>query len=282
MILYEFRRTWSRILLFIIIITHVSLTWPAAVLAKERLMIGGVGSALASMKILGKAFEKSHRGMKIKILPSLGSTGGIKAVSRNAIDIGLSSRFLNDEERRFGLSVMEYARSPLVFVANRNVPVSNITSDDIVKIYSGDKTIWPDGQRIRTPLRQLNETDIRIVKGISPEISKAIDAAMSRPGMMTVLTDQDNADMIESTPGAFGISSLTQVISEKRQLKVLSYNGMAPSTGTLASGSYPLSKLFFTVTRKNVSEPVRKFLAFMRSAQGRKILEENGNFVIVR
>jgi len=189
---------------------------------------------------------------------------------------------LNNEESKFGLSVIEYARSPLIFVANRNVSVSNIISDDIVKIYNGGKTFWPDGQRVRTPLRQSNEVDFWIVKMISPEISKAINVAMSRHGMMTALTDQDNADMIERTPGAFGISTLTQVISEKRNLKVLSYNGVAPSVKNLASGSYPLSRLFFTVTQKNMSAPARKFLAFMRSTQGKKILEENGNFVTIR
>jgi len=279
-ILYKFWKKSLRIL-FLIVVTH-SLTLPAAAFAEDCLKVAGTGSALASMKILGQAFEKSHPGVKVKIVPSLGSTGGIKAVSKKAIDIGISSRVLNDEERQFGLSVIEYARSPLIFVTNRNVSISNVTSDDIVKIYNGAKTIWPDGQRIRTPLRQSNEIDIHIVKMISPEISKAINTAMSRPGMMTAVTDQDNADMIERTPGAFGISTLTQVISEKRRLKILSYNGVTPSAKSLASGSYPLSRFFFTVTQKNMSVPTRKFLAFMQSTQGKKILEENGYVVIIR
>jgi len=278
--LYEFWKKSLRIL-FLIIVTY-SLTLPAAAFAEECLTVNGTGSAMASMKILGQAFEKLHPGVKVKILPSLGSTGATKAVSKKALDIGITSKALTDEERTFGLSVIEYARSPLIFVTHRNVPVSNITSDDLIKIYNGDKKIWPDGQRIRTPLRQHNEVDVWIVKTISPEISKAIDVAMSRPGMMTALTDQDNADVLERTPGAFGISTLTQVIAEKRRLKVLSYNGVTPSAKTLASGAYPLSRSFSTVTQKNLSAPAQKFLAFMRSTQGKKILEETGHFVIIR
>ncbi len=272
-----FYRFWKKSLKILcsIIVTYI-LTLPAAGFAEEYLIIAGTGSALASINILGQAFEKSHPGIKVKILPSFGSTGGIKAVAKNAIHIGLSSKVLNDKERRLGLFVIEYAKSPLIFVVNRNVPISNITSDDIVKIYNGDKTIWPDGQRIRLPLRQKNETDVMLVKMISPQISKALDAAMSRPGMMTVLTDQDNADMIEKVPGGFGVCTLTQVISEKRCLKILSYNGVIPNIENLVSGSYPLSKSFSTVTQKNMSEPVRRFLAFMRSSHGKKILEESG------
>lgn len=277
---YQFWKKSFRILFLIPAICILLL--PAAALAGECVKIAGTGAAMAAMKIMGQAFEKAYPDVTVKIIPSLGSSGGIKAVSQKSIDIGISSRALNDEERKFGLSVIEYARSPLVFITNPNVPVSGITSDDLIKIYSGDRTSWPDGQRIRVPLRQRSEVDILIVKRISPEISQAIDTAFSRPGMLGALTDQDNAGMIEKTRGAFGISTLTQVVAEKRRVKVLSYNGVAPSVKNIVSGSYPLARLFFTVTQKDLSVPASNFLAYMRSAQGRKILEATGNFVVIR
>ncbi|MGV8057717.1 MAG: substrate-binding domain-containing protein [Smithellaceae bacterium] len=280
LLLYEFWKKHLSILFLIIIIS--SLMLPVTAFAGESLTIAGTGSALESMKILGQAFEKSHPGIKIKIIPSLGSSGGIKAVSRKAIDIAISSRTLNNEERMFGLSVIEYARSPLIFITNPNVPVSNVTSEDIIKIYNGVRTTWPDGQRIRVPLRQRNEIDIQIVTMISSEISQAIDIALSRPGIFTAVTDQDNAEMIEKTAGAFGISTLTQVLAEKRSVKILSYNGITPSIKHLASGSYPLTRPYFTVTQKDLSVPARNFLAFMRSIQGKKILKTTGNYVIIQ
>lgn len=78
------------------------------------------------------------------------------------------------------------------------------------------------GKQIRTPLCHHHEVAVWIVKRISSGISRAIEFAMSRPGMLTILSDQDNADMSEKTPGAFGIFTLTQIIAEKRRLKVLS------------------------------------------------------------
>lgn len=269
------------VLLIVVLYSLCSIIFPAAAFAQKCLTIGGTGSALASMKILGQAFERAHPGLTVKVLPSIGSTGAIKAVSEKTIDIGISSRPLNEEDDS-GIFATLYARSPLIFVANKNVPASNITSEGIIEIYNGEKTFWPHGRRIRTPLRQSNEIDFQIVKKISPEISKAIDVAMSRPGMLTVLTDQENADIIEKTPGAFGISTLAQVIAEKRQLNVLSYNGVRPNMKNLASGKYPLSRFYFVVIQAIMSEPVRQFLAFMRSAHGKSILEENGQVLMVR
>lgn len=60
----------------------------SSVLAGEEIKIGGAGSALGSMKMLGAAFEKKHPGVKVVVLPSLGSIGGIKAVSKGALDNG--------------------------------------------------------------------------------------------------------------------------------------------------------------------------------------------------
>lgn len=280
MILYE---PWKKYLstLFIIIIMDI-LILPVTTFAKEILTIGGTGSAMAHMKILGRAFEKSHPDIKIKVIPSLGSTGGIKAVSQKSIDIAISSKVLNDKERKFGLSVIEYAITPLIFIVNPSVLITTVTSDDIVDIYNGKRTTWSDGQRIRVPMRQRNEIDILIVRKISPEISRAIDVAFSRRGMLEALTDQDNAAMIENTRGSFGISTLTQVIAENRQVKVLSYNGIKPSIQNIIYGSYPLVRHFFTVTQKNLPASTLSFLEFIRSKQGKKILEATGNAVVTR
>ena len=62
---------------------------PSAAFGEQVLKIGGVGCVLGSMKILAAAFEKSHPGVKVKVLPSLGTSGSLKAVHQGAIDIGI-------------------------------------------------------------------------------------------------------------------------------------------------------------------------------------------------
>jgi len=90
------------------------------------------------------------------------------------------------------------------------------------------------------------------------------------------MTDQDAADALETVPGAFGGTTLSLVLSEKRAIRVLSLGGVTPSARTLAEGSYPLSKTFSMVTKKDPPAAVRRFIDFVRSPGGASILEKNG------
>ena len=72
---------------------------PSAGLA-ESLKIGGTGGDLGTIKQICKAFQKSHAGVTVDVLPSLGSGGGIKAVLAGAIDIGLNALLVRTSSGR--------------------------------------------------------------------------------------------------------------------------------------------------------------------------------------
>lgn len=266
-------------LLFFILICS-SIIFSPQVSAAETLKIGGTGTALGSMKLLAAAFEKAHPDITVTVLPSLGSTGGISAVAKGALDIGVISRTFKDEELSLGLQKIEYARTPLVPVTSAGMSISGLSSGEVEKIFRGEMQEWPDGARIRLVLRPASESDTLSIKNISPEMNEAVDAALKRQGMLIALTDQDSADMIEKIPGSFGFSTLTQIISEKRRMKVLAYNGVLPGIRSLSDGSYHFFKALHLVVRKGPPALVRKFIDFVRSDEGRKILEESGNVVV--
>lgn len=276
--LLEFNKKFPGILILLFIIS--SLIFHAPATAEEILKIGGVGSALGTMRLLSEAFERSHPGIKISELPSLGSTGGIKAVLSGAIDIALSGRPLKDDERQQGAVEIGYAKSPFVFVTDKKNPVSGLSTRELIEIYEGKKQTWTDGTRIRLVLRPASDVDTGIIQKISSEMNQAVNNALSRPGMIMAITNQESNALVEKTPGSLGVSTLTQVISEHSSLKILSFDGVAPGVKNLTQGSYPLVKRFFIVTKPKPSALVQKFIDFVRSPEGRKILEQTGNAVI--
>ena len=247
--------------------------------AGDIVRIGGMGSGLGVMKILGTAFEKKNPGTKVQVLPSLGSTGGIKAVAKGALDIGVSARPVKDEEKNYGLVSAEYAETPFVIVTRKDTSASGLSTEDLVRIYDGRLRTWEDGRRIRPVLRPEEDMDTHLVKRLSPEMYKAMDAAMSSEGMVRAVTDQDASNAVEKTPGAIGFSTLGQVITEKRPLKILSLNGILPTASALSNGSYKLKKKLFIITRPGSSVKVRSFLDFVKSPAGSKILAESGFIV---
>jgi len=248
--------------------------------AEEVIRIGGVGGALGTMRILASAFEKSHPGIKVVVLSSIGTKGALKAVPDGAIDIGLLGMSSKDEGLVSGTTVTEYARTPFIFVTRREIEKKDLSTEEVSRIYQGDIQRWPGGERIRTILRRPDDSDNLILKGLSPGVKMALERSLPQRGLLFAVTDQDNLDMIEKTPGALGYTTLMQVIAEKRRVKILSLNGVVPSVKTLADGSYPISKRFFTMTKPGPSGKVLMFINFVKSEEGAKILKDNGNMVI--
>lgn len=268
------------VLSLLLLISHF--IFHSQVLAEEFLTIGGVGSALRNMRLISDAFERSSQGIKIRVIPSLGSTGGIKAVLSGTVDIGLSGRPLKEEESRRGAVETEYAMTPFVFVTNKANAISGLSTKYLVEIYEGKRQSWPDGTPIRLVLRPAADADTGILENISPEMNHAVQKALSRQGMIMAVTNQESDTAVEKTPGSLGASTLTQVISEGRSLKMLALDGVSPSTENLVQGNYPLFKRFFIVTKQKPSPTVRKFMDFIKSGKGRKLLEKTGNVVIDR
>jgi phosphate transport system substrate-binding protein len=265
----------SGMLLFLFTL-NVIIMAPAIALTAEVIKIGGTGAALGPMAKLAAAFEKSNPGIKVVVLPSMGSRGAVKAIAQKAIDMGILGRPLNDDEAGRGESAALFAKTPFIVIANRDVGVNDISMQDIVKIYRGDMLRWPDGNRIRIPLRPDFDASTLILRQISPEMSAAVDMARSREGTIKADTDQNNASVIQETSGAVGFSALSLVLSEKRKVKILRLDGVTPSINNLSNGTYPLFVPLFTITNKEVSAGARKFLNFLRSAEGKRILVQNG------
>jgi len=268
-------RYCSGIMLMIGLLAHGPLSSQAG--AAEVIKVGGMGTALGSMRQIIAAFEKRYPGTAVRLMPSVGSSGAIKAVAEGALDIGLVGRPLKPEEQNPGLLVMEYARTPFVFAVNKSVKTPGLTSDDLVRIYRGEMQTWPNGERIRVVLRPFSDADTIFARTISPEMSAAIDDALAREGMIMAATNQECHDILDRTPGSLGFSSLTQILTEEHPLRPLTYNGTAPSVKAIAKGTYPLVKTLSLLTRAKQTPAVRRFVSFVLSAEGKAILERTGN-----
>lgn len=252
----------------------LSLAAPVASAQAETLRVGGTGVALGGMRMLGDAFAADRPGTTVDVLPSLGSTGGIDALLAGVVDVAVSSRALKDEERAAGAEGQTYARTPLAIVAAPGTPVDAITTAELEAIYDGSMTQWPDGATIRVVLRPETETDTLLLRSLSPEMDRAMDAAYARQGLVVASNDQENADTLEDLPGSIGVVALGQLTTEGRGLRVLALDGVRPSAALAADGGYGFAKELLMVLRPDSSPLARDFAAFVRSPEGRAILSQ--------
>ena len=238
--------------------------------------IGGAGGALGGVKALTTAFAETHPEVNFIFCPSLGSSGGIKAVLDGSLDVGLSSRPLKEAEIEKGAAAMAYAQTPLVFVTSHKTEKADYSLKDMASIYAGALKTWPDGRPIRLVMRPESESTTQDLMNMSPEMAEAVRHALSQEGMIVAINDQDNLDTVENVPGAIGVATLSQVVSEKRLVRVLSLDGVVPSLETLADGTYTHRKTFYLVTTSNPPAAVKSFVDFVRSPAGEGILAQMG------
>jgi phosphate transport system substrate-binding protein len=214
---------------------------------------------------------------RISVLQALGSRGAIRALFAGDIEIAVVARPLTAEETARGLTLTEYAATPLVFATWPGNPADGVSTTELADLYAARRAHWADRTPVRLVLRSSSDSDTQIVSGISEGLRDAVAAAGRRPGMIVADTDTEAANLIERTKGSLGPTTLALLLSERRNAKILKLDGVAPSVKALADGRYRLQKRFYLVTGPRASAGARQFVAFVQSPAGRTILERTGH-----
>ena len=254
--------------------------WTAtAAAAAESVTLGGAGAGLSTMRALAAEFAKVAPDVAVVILPSMGSSGGMKALSAKVIDMAVVTRPASPEETARGLVAVEYGRTPFVFVSSKDGVKGFDRVAQAAEIISGRQHSWPDGSPIRVVMQNKRDGNTRQLEAISPAMKEAVHAAFAKPGVIVASYGEAAAETIERTPGGFGTSNMALVLTGHRHLNMLSIQGVAPSPKTIADGSYPYVKAMFVAHRAAVKPATRRFIGFIFSAKGRQLLLNSGHWL---
>lgn len=256
-----------------------SAAWPGWGQATATVRINGSGSALSMLKPLAAAYQRSNPQVEIVVGRPLGSSGAVKALLAGALDIAMSGKPLKAEEASQGARLFAYGRTPLAIVAEREVPVTDLSSRQLEDIFAGRTTHWPGGQVLRLVLRPEADVDTQILRELSPAMNQAVSLAQGRPGMLLAITDPEATALVSRTQGGCGLSGLASVLEDGFPLKVLTLNGISPTPAALAGGTYPMAKDIFVVIPPRTSPAARGFLAFIYSKPGRALAQKAGVWV---
>ena len=105
--------------------------------------LNGSTSVGPVMEKLCEAYKALNPDVSIDIQQT-GSGAGITSATEGSCDIGMSSRELKQEELDAGLTEMKIADDGIAVIVNLENPIENITSDEIMKIYTGEINNWSE------------------------------------------------------------------------------------------------------------------------------------------
>lgn len=104
--------------------------------------VAGSTSVTPLMEVLQEAYKELNPNVTFE-MQSNGSSQGIKSAIDGSYDIGMSSRKLKDDEKS-QLNEHTLAIDGIAVILNNENPMTDISSENITKIYTGEITKWSD------------------------------------------------------------------------------------------------------------------------------------------
>ena len=219
---------------------------------------------------LGEAFSQKS-GATFTYNPT-GSGSGITAVLEGRCDIGLSSRSLKDSEKESGLTETVLALDGIAIIVNPESTVSDLSLEDIAKIYTGQITNWADVGGVDGQIVVIGREAGSGTRDGFESITGTKDSCVYRQELTST---GDVITTVAGNPNAIGYASLASV---KDTVKALTVGGVAPTEDTVKDGSYVVQRPFVLVTKADtkLSATAQAFFDFATSAEASGIISAAG------
>jgi len=234
-----------------------------------------------------KSTFRKDTGIRLELLPefavaSKGCAKGILHASHGipGVDFGLVCCKLNDNViRDYKLKVYPVLREPLGIIVNRSNPVDNLTMEQVAGIFSGRITNW----------KEVGGPDMKIVVVTRLHCPEHIpnwahilgDPAYFADRKINVNSEPDMARTVFDFKGAIGHLEMTS-IREWRPLKVLSINGVKPTSASMAKGLYPYHTELSVVTKGKAVGKIPVLIWYLRTSASIKKNVENYGMVQIK
>jgi phosphate transport system substrate-binding protein len=221
---------------------------------------------------IAKAYENQHKDVRIFVQTG-GSTRGIQDARNELADLGMVSRSLKPQEQ--DLQAYTIALDGICFIVHSSNPVSELSREDIIDIYTGRIDNWQAVGGLNKPIvvvhkaegRSTLELFLKFFKLQNRSINADVIIGDNQQGLKTVLGNP-NAIAYTSIGAAEYEASLGAL------LKRLPLNGIEATSENVKNGSYELSRPLNLVVKSNKNPAIDSFIQFAQSQAVRNIVEQ--------
>ena len=220
---------------------------------------------------LSESYMAANKDVTVNYNPT-GSGSGITAVKEGTCDIGLSSRALKDEEKAGGLKETVLAYDGIAIIVHPDNPVSDLSIEQIAKLYTGEITSWKDVGGKDAEVVLIGREAASGTRDGFESITGTKDKCQYRQELTST---GDVITAVSQNPDAIGYASLASI---KDSVKALNVDGVTPSEATVKDGSYKIQRPFVFVTNKSVtlSEQAQAFVDFATSKDAADLIRTAG------
>lgn len=246
---------------------------PAAEDAKISLSFSGLTALQHLTERLQVAFAETHPDWEFDITGG-GSSSGILAAGRNAVDFGMARRVLNEGDwARFPrLNTIAVALDAVYVGVHPENPVGSLSLFQLKGILSGEITNWSDVGGADAPI-MIAVGPLDADSQLMLEMLIAGDLAMDKPLMIK----EQPGEVYEATAGDPHVLGIVfSQAPRNNNVRLVPVNEVLPDEETIHSRAYPLVIELVYVVNGEPSSVEQTWLEFVFSAEGNRLVREGG------
>lgn len=246
---------------------------PAAI--EGTVSASGSTALLPLLKPAQEEFQKLHDKVNINIAGG-GSFTGMNQAAEGSVQIGNSDVNLPNDYKDKGLVDHKVVVEPFVFIVNKELPISNLTSAQVVDIMTGKVTNWKE---VGGP-----DQAITIIHRAKSSGSRATIAEKVLKGAeftdKAIIQDSNGAvrTAIASTPGAIGYVDAPYA---DQSVKTLDFDGVKYSPEAIISGKYTVWSYGHMYTKGEATGATKAFIDYVMSPEFQNTYVEKAGFIPV-
>lgn len=220
---------------------------------------------------LGESFTEHNPNVNFSYNPT-GSGSGISAAANGTCDIGLSSRYLKEEEKEQGLTEVLLAYDAIAVIVNTENPVTDLTMEQIADIYTGKITDWSALGGNAGEIVVIGREAGSGTRDGFESVTGTKDACLLRQELTST---GDVIATVKSNENAIGYASLASV---NDTITTLCVGGVMPDAQTVLDGSYAIQRPFVFVIKKDsaLSDAAQAFMDYCLSDKAKELISGAG------
>lgn len=232
-----------------------------------KISMSGSTSMEEVVKALAEDFMSKNQGVTIDAQFN-GSGQGVKDAQEGKADIGNCSRELTADET--GLKANVIAIDGIAVVIHPENPVTDLTMDQLTKIYTGEIRNWKDVGG--------NDQNIVVIgRDAASGTRGAFEEILGVKDQCAYAQEKDSTGgvktAVQTTPEAIGYVSLEAADADDT-VKKLTLDGAEATEDAITDGTYKLSRPFIMATKEGDLRPeVQAFLDYVLSSGGQAVVK---------
>ncbi|MCP5158476.1 MAG: substrate-binding domain-containing protein [Gammaproteobacteria bacterium] len=243
----------------------------------EELSIPGSGNPEYVLTQLATAFNQQQSQHTVMVPPSTGTAGALRAIEEGTASLARVGRLLKDSERNQGIAYFALGRDAVVLVAGAGVTVRNMTSAQVVDVFSGKLTDWRELGGNPGPIRAIGRETTDASRQAITRLIKPFESMAYGESVKIVHLDPELITLLDRFPTSLGILNQSALGACKTKVVHLALDGVEPTPENLEKELYPVWLEMGLIYQPNALTPAGKaFLAFVRSPAGERVLREYG------